>query len=143
MARQMTLKHRAQGITLIELMIVVVLISIMGIIAVPSYRDYMQRAQRVDATSTLLRVAANQERFYLQNNTYTNNLVAVGVDATGITDKGLYFIDIPVANAATFTVRAVPAGGSPMNADADCQTFTLTAQGVRATAPNPVDDCWQ
>ena len=143
MARQMTLKHRAQGITLIELMIVVVLISIMGIIAVPSYRDYMQRAQRVDATSTLLRVAANQERFYLQNNTYTNNLVAVGVDATGITDKGLYFIDIPVANAATFTVRAVPAGGSPMNADADCQTFTLTAQGVRATAPNPVDECWQ
>ena len=79
----------------------------------------------------------------VENNTYTNNLVAVGVDATGITDKGLYFIDIPVANAATFTVRAVPAGGSPMNADADCQTFTLTAQGVRATAPNPVDECWQ
>ena len=143
MNRQATLRQHSTGITLIEPMIVVVVVSIMGIIAVPSYRDYMQRAQRVDATSTLLRVAANQERFYLQNNTYTNNLVAVGVDATGVTDKGLYQIDIPVANALTFTVRAVPAGGSPMNADADCQTFTLTAQGVRNTAPQPVDDCWQ
>ena len=143
MTKPATLRRHSQGITLIELMIVVVVVSIMGIIAVPSYRDYMQRAQRVDATSTLLRVAANQERFYLQNNTYTNNLVAVGVDATGVTDKGLYQIDIPVANALTFTVRAVPAGGSPMNADDDCQTFTLTAQGVRNTAPSPVDDCWQ
>ncbi len=143
MTRQMTLRQRSRGITLIELMIVVVVVAILGVIAVPSYRDYVQRAQRVDATSTLLRVAANQERFYLQNNTYTNNLVDVGVAATGITDKGLYAIDIPVANAATFTVRAVPAAGSSMNADVDCQTFTLTAQGVRATAPQPVDDCWQ
>ena len=143
MERQITLRRSARGVTLIELMIVVVVISILGVIAVPSYRDYMQRAQRVDATATLLRVAANQERFYLQNNTYTNNLVAVGVDATGVTDKGLYTIDIPVANANTFTVRAVPAGGSPMNADADCQTFSLTAQGVRTTGPEPVDDCWK
>jgi type IV pilus assembly protein PilE len=143
MQDQTQLRHRSRGVTLIELMIVVVVVGILGVIAVPSYRAYVQRAQRVDATSTLLRVAANQERFYLQNNTYTNNLAAVGVDATGITDKGLYAIDIPVANAATFTVRAQPAGGSPMAADGDCQTFTLTAQGVRGTAPQPVDDCWQ
>ncbi len=143
MARQMRLKRRMRGMSLIELMVVMVIVAIMGMIAIPAYRGYVLRAQRVDATSTLLRVAANQERFYLQNNTYTNNLVAVGVDGTGITDKGLYAIDIPVANAQTFTIRAVPAAGSPMTEDADCQTFTLTAQGVRATAPSPVDDCWQ
>jgi len=143
MQSDIALRHRSRGMSLIELMIVVVIIAILGVIAVPSYRAYVQRAQRVDATSTLLRVAANQERFYLQNNTYTNNLVAVGVDATGITDKGLYAIDIPVANINTFTIRAQPAAGSRMAEDADCQTFTITAQGVRATAPQPVDDCWQ
>lgn len=136
-------RARSRGITLIELMIVVVVIAVLGVIAVPSYRQYMQRAQRVDATSTLLRIAANQERFYLQNNTYSGNLADVGIDPTGITDKGLYQISIPVADAQTFTAQAIPAAGSPMTADVDCQSFSINAQGVRVTAPKPLDDCWK
>ena len=137
------LLHKARGVTLIELMIVVVSMSILGVIAVPSYQAYVQRARRVDATATLMRVAANQERFYLQNNTYTTNLVDIGMSPDGITDKGHYLIDVPVADAQTFMITAEPAPGSVMVADADCQTFSLTAQGVRATAPKPLDDCWQ
>ncbi len=72
----MTLRRHHRGVTLVELLIVIVIIAILGLIAVPSYRQYSMRAQRTEAKTALLRLAANQERFYLQNNTYTNDTVA-------------------------------------------------------------------
>ena len=66
-------RFRMHGVTLIELLIVIVVIGILAAIAVPSYRNYVLRAQRTDAMSALLRVAAAQEKFYLQNNTYADD----------------------------------------------------------------------
>ena len=59
-----------RGFTLIEAMVVVVIIAIMASIGIPSYRQYMMRAQRADGTGALLRMASAQEKFYLQNNRY-------------------------------------------------------------------------
>ena len=60
----------ASGVTLIELMVVVIVLGTLAVIAVPSYQQYMMRARRSEAKTGLLRLAANQERFYLQNNRY-------------------------------------------------------------------------
>ena len=51
-------------------MAVVVVIGILSIVALPSYRQYVLRAQRTEAKSALLRLATNQERYYLGNRTY-------------------------------------------------------------------------
>ena len=62
--------RRMQGVTLLELMIVVVIIGILAAISYPSYRNFTDRAKRNEAKAILLEIAQNQERFYLQNNTY-------------------------------------------------------------------------
>lgn len=134
-------KKRQRGVTLIELMLVVGLIAVLGAIAIPSYRNYAQRAQRSEGTSALLRLAVNQERFYLTNNTYSNNLTTLGF-ATGQTETGLYALNVNPANAATFTATATPVAGAGQAADARCQTFGINSAGVRTSAPGPVDECW-
>ncbi len=138
--------RRSRGVTLLELLIVVVMIGLLGTIAVPSYRQYSMRAQRTEAKTALLRLATNQERFYLQNNTYTDNLVALGFPA-GVSDKGVYTLAVPVADTDTYRATAVPTPGGGLNgvgmsADVDCALFSINAQGVRAAAPDPKTRCW-
>lgn len=103
----MTLWKRMRGVTLLELMIVVVIVGILASIAYPSYRQHVQRAKRTEAMSALLRIATEQERFYLNNNTYTANLEELGfADDPFTTDTGTYQVDVPVADANTYTATA-------------------------------------
>ena len=51
-------------------------VAVLAAIAVPSYRQYVLRSHRAEAKTALLNVAAAQERFYLQNNTYTTDLTS-------------------------------------------------------------------
>lgn len=134
------------GFTLIELMVVVVIVAVLGIIALPSYQQYSIRAQRTEAKTALLQLAANQERFYLQNNTYTNNLAALGFPG-GVSEKGVYTLNIPLANAQTFQANATPTpgggiSGRDMTTDAACAQFNLNAQGLKTAAPDPNNTCW-
>ena len=63
--------RNASGVTLIELMTVVVVIGILAAIAVPSYRSYLLRANRTDAKRALLQVQAAEEKYYLSGQRYT------------------------------------------------------------------------
>ena len=139
------LRNDSQGVTLIELMVVVVVIGVLGVIAIPSYRQYSMRAQRVEAKAALLLLATAQERFYLQNNTYSNNFAALNL--TGMSEKSVYTLAIPLANAITYTAIATPTPGGGVNgvdqnADGECASFTVTATGARTAAPDPNIACW-
>lgn len=138
--------HCMSGVTLLELMVVVVVVGILAAIAVPSYRQYTMRTHRVEAKSALLQLAANQERFYLQNNTYTTDLAALGFSG-GATENRVYTLAIAAANTTTFTATATPTPGGGTNgvnqaADVDCASFTINAQGIRTAAPDPAGNCW-
>ena len=61
-----SLYRKMQGVTLMELMIVIMIIGILAAVAYPNYRDYAARAKRNEAKAALLQIATNQERFYLQ-----------------------------------------------------------------------------
>ena len=131
----------AYGTTLVELMTVMAMVAILAMIAVPSYLQYLERARRTDAKTSLLRIAANQERFYLQNNTYTANLAQLGF-ATNQTESGYYVVSVPAANTLGFQAIALPAPGSSQTKDADCQQFSIDDQNDRIAAPDPNSRCW-
>ncbi len=141
-AKRDAIRSRIAGTTLIELMIVVIVVGILASVAIPSYHRYSMRAHRTEAKSALLAVQLRQERFYLDNRTYTNNLAALGLPEQS--EKGVYDIDLTAADALTYTATATPkAGGGTngvdMTTDTECATFTINAQGLRtATGPK----CW-
>lgn len=135
-----------RGVTLVEVMIVVVIAGILAAVALPGYRQYTIRAQRTEAKTALLQLATNQARFYLQNNTYSNNLAALGFPG-GTSNQGVYTLAVPLANAVTFQATAVPTPGGGVNGvdmstDGECALFSINSQGVRAANPDPTNRCW-
>lgn len=131
-----------RGITLIELMIVIVVLGIIVAVAYPSYRDFAARAKRNEARSALLQIATNQERFYLNNNTYTNDLTQLGFQTTPVftTETGSYNIQVTVANANTYTARASYLLGG--NEAGNCPTFLIDATGSKTSPDGAHADCW-
>ena len=151
-------RSRQIGITLMELLTVMVIVGILAAIAIPSYRTYLMRAQRSDATAALLRVAAAQEKFYLQNNVYATQAqignappAGLGVPVSGgvaLTERGYYQLVLNSANTALdFTVTATPIAGGPQVKDTSCATFTINQQGTRGATNGSSGDttasCWR
>ena len=134
------MRKNMRGVTLLELMIVVVIVGILTAIAFPNYQQYVARAKRNEAKAALLQIATNQERFYLQNSTYTQDLTALGFPVAGTytTDTGSYDISVPNADANDFTATAVfLKGGAEAN---KCTTFQIDGRGTKTSLPEI--DCW-
>ena len=102
------MRKHMRGMTLMELMIVVVIIGILAAIAYPNYRSYVAKAKRNEAKADLLQIATLQERFYLQNNTYTTDMSVLGFAAAGcnLSDTGTYDVCVNNADANTFDASA-------------------------------------
>lgn len=135
------MRKNMQGITLLELMIVVVIIGTLAVLAYPNYRDYAARSQRTEARATLLRIAADQEKFYLQNSTYANTLTEFGYGTNAEpTETGRYEISITDGDAAGFTVRADYQDGD--NEAGKCSWFELDERGTQTSGPMGPEECW-
>ena len=131
-----TMKYM-RGVTLLELMIVVVIIGILAAIAYPSYRQFVERAKRTEARALLLRIAVDQERFYLQNNTF-GTMAQLQYDDPQITDSEAYSVTITANSASDYSVTATYQLGGE---EADkCLTFTLDGRGTKTSGP--YTDCW-
>ena len=137
------MRNRMKGVTLIELMIVIVIVAILASIAVPSYRSYVLRSHRVEAKTALLNLAAAQEKFYLQNNTYATNAQLTAAPPNGLglsatSERGWYTIAIANgANAAGFSATATATGTQAE--DSHCASFTINQLGVKSATNT---DCW-
>jgi type IV pilus assembly protein PilE len=147
-------RSRERGVTLLELMAVIVILGILASIAIPSYRTYLLRAQRTDATAALLRVAAAQEKFYLQRNTYASNdqLDDAPPDGLGIdgTEHGYYDLEITADAAGLavgYSVTATAKADGAQSKDTDCATFSIDQAGMRGALNSSDADntagCWR
>jgi type IV pilus assembly protein PilE len=133
------MRKRLRGITLLELMIVVVIIGILASIAYPSYRQYVQRAKRTEAMSALLQIATEQERFYLNNNEYTNNMTQLGFTADPFTtETGSYVVDMTAADANGYSATATYQLDD--EEEAKCTSFSIDATGAKTSVGSAA--CW-
>ncbi|WP_307886071.1 type IV pilin protein [Variovorax boronicumulans] len=135
--------RKSRGFTLIEMMIVAAVVAILSAIAIPSYRNYIQKARRVDAKNALLDMAARQERYFSINNTYSGNPSALGYTVTNwpqpVNSSGTSYyslrVDVTAATDTalpTFVAKATPV--SPQTLDTTCYEFRLNQLGVQTNA---------
>lgn len=159
-----TFLGRAQGgFTLIELMVVVVIVSIIASIAIPSYRDHVVRATRSSAESYMMQVANKEDeimldsRSYIQispaNNATFGNAPSAATPGVGVPvpdqllKKYQFSITVPAAAAgspASFTITAVP--DPAYFIDPACQTLTLQSDGTKGVsggATATAQTCWK
>jgi type IV pilus assembly protein PilE len=136
------MKHNSSGVTLIELIIVIIVIGILAAIAIPGYRQYVLRSHRAEGKTALLNIAAAQEKFYLQNNTYATNAQLTAAPPNGLgfgttTKNGWYTLSITGGDATGFTATATASGGQA--ADSTCASMTVNQAGVRTAT---TASCW-
>jgi len=142
------MKSAQRGMTLVELLTVMVVVAILASIAVPSYRSYLIRSNRADAKSALMQVQAAQEKFYLQNNAYTDKVSdspPTGLGLAATTTNSFYSLSVALgAGGQTYTATATPTTAGGQSADTKCANFTVTDIGKRGVSgTDTVANCWK
>lgn len=66
------MENKANGFSLIELMITIAIIAILIMVALPSYRDYIIRANRAAAQAEMMAIANREEQYLLSNRSYAD-----------------------------------------------------------------------
>jgi type IV pilus assembly protein PilE len=110
-----------------ELMIVVVILSILALIAYPSYQGQVAKSRRGDAKAALTELSLFMERYFTQNTTY----VGATLPFTETPRQGsikFYDLTLPggALTATTYTIRA-----APKNGQAGDGFLELTQAGVK------------
>ncbi len=147
-----------RGFSLIELMIVVVIIAVLAAIAYPNYQQYLLKSGRSDGHAKLMQVMQAQERFYSQNQSYTDNLGAtapgnpglafpgIAEDAPVVSDEQRYSITAEVCAAGTpltRCVRLIATAAGQQTADAQCGNLSLDSRGIKGeSGTGTVQTCW-
>jgi type IV pilus assembly protein PilE len=131
---------RAQhGFTLIELMVAVAILAIIMAIAIPSYSNYVVRANRGEGKVAILQAAQALERCFTRHNAYNDGNCNVTFPISS--EEDWYRVTVE-RTAATYTLTATPQG-TQATRDGECASFTVTHTGLRGiTGSGTVQDCW-
>jgi type IV pilus assembly protein PilE len=127
-------RHRRRGFTLVELVVVLVIVSILAVIAIPSFIGQLRKSRRGEAVTEIYRVSQAQERFRASSPAYSNDFGTPGLrlftaanQLSYTTADGYYTLSVTVANATRYVVVATAAGG--MSGDTNCSTLRMDVDG--------------
>lgn len=129
-----------QGITLIEVMIVVAIIGVLAAVAYPNYQRYVIKSKRTDMMSEMQNIATQIQTNKLAQGTYSNDLITGlggSYPAQGTTLYQITFTPDPLTS--DWTIVATPEADTQMASDG---TLSLDFQGIkcRSTTCSTGDD---
>ena len=141
------------GMTLIELLIVLVVVSILAAVAWPSFRDAVHKSRRADAMSALTEIMQAQERWRANNPNYSGTLADLLGART--TSRDAHYTLAVAADAndprSRYTATATAISTSPQGSDTGCQVLRVRIAGGNityeslasgGTANGTPDPCW-
>lgn len=131
---------KPKGMTLIELLIVVVIVAILASVALPSWNSQVQKARRADARNILLVTQVEQEKYRANNGTYASSLGDLGLSSYATGDY--YNLSIVSSSATAFVASAAPNTNGGQNGDS-CGTFAINQSGPDGSGSYAsIADCW-
>ena len=138
----------SRGITLLEMLAVVLLVGIIAALALPGYRQQMRRVYRTEAMIALLELQNAEEKYFLRHNAYSGNISAAPPAGLGLatsSSSNKYFLSIAVASDGhSFIATATPTAEGGQASDLECLAFSIDARGRRAVSGNrDVRYCWK
>lgn len=132
---------RAKGFTLIEMLIVVAIVAILAAIAYPAYQNYVMRTRRADGKELAMRIAAAEERYFTNLNTYADLATLGSVDTTS--EKKYYTAAVEVGNGGqTYLLTLTPQGAQQPD---KCANLTINNTGFKdwsGAHPPTNGACW-
>ena len=128
-----TQRRRQSGFTLIELMIAVAVVSLLAMVALPSYQDSIRKSRRSEAFSAIAAVQQAQERSrgnfpsYCANLTASASLGTCGLNLPATTANGRYTLAVNVSDSNSYTVTATAQSGQA--SDTRCALLAASVSG--------------
>ena len=132
-----------RGLTIVELLIVMVIVGILAAIGYPSYQNHMRKGARASAQAEMMKIADRQAQHLLDARTYAVGSGALtALSITLPTDVSVkYTVTITAADGSgtpstppSYTIKATPVSGGAQVPDGE---LTLTHTGAKTRAGNP------
>jgi len=125
-----------KGFSLVELLLVLGLVGLLAAMAYPNYTQVLVRTRRLEAQTALLNIANRLEQENVQALSQTESLTR------------WYRLSIQKTKHKHYLLTAIPIGSQGLR-DTQCQSLTLTSEGIEGTAEGPkgvptglVEHCW-
>ena len=101
----------------------------------------LTRSHLHEAEAVLLKLAVGQERFYIENRSYADDMKELGFQSDPfVTESGQYKIDLTsIVDIDDYSATATYVGAD--SEDSECQWLKITGSGARTSGPH--DDCWR
>ncbi len=102
-------KQKVKGLTLMEVLIVLVILGILAMIALPNYSGNVSKAKATEAKLQLGHVQTLAKEYFYANSKYTADVTELGFEQEKLTTEGgtaNYKIDVVEAGGNSFKARA-------------------------------------
>jgi type IV pilus assembly protein PilE len=154
------IKSNVYGLTLVEVLVAMAIIGILSSLAIPAYDRYTRNTARSTAKTAVERVRGLLESYYLNNKSYTEDLTALGFNASPLTvekageeiaaasSNVVYEVAIHIRGGSGLTYCAdcdYEVVATPKNAqikDTDCDIFWFGSLGNKGATGPKGTACW-
>lgn len=136
-----------RGLSLMELMVVLLITGVLVSLAWPSYQGYLRRGHRAEAQAALLEAHHFMERHYAVHGRYTTAAGAapalpVRLQAVPAQGQARYSLSLSEVSADGYVLQAQPQSAM---ADDVCGSLTLASTGARGRTGTGLsaEACWR